>query len=262
MSSCPSSFCPGCSVIKFSYKVLVNAPNARVILQNPDDIERWVRWGVMRRERIVLIRGAGVDTETFKPSPEPPGEPVVLLHARFLFDKGIGEYVEAARRLRSEGVKARFLLVGEPDARNPEAIPADTLAAWGREGAVEVHPWRDDVARLLSEASIVCLPSYGEGLPKSLLEAAAAGRPIVTTDVPGCREVVRHGDNGLLVPARRADGLCDALRSLITDDAMRRDMGRRGRERALAEFSAERVAAETLAVYRELLDAAGIVAPS
>jgi len=239
--------------VKLSFRHLVNAPNARVILQNPDDIDRWVSWGVIRRDRIALIRGAGVDTELFCETPEPPGEPVVLLPARFLFDKGVAEFVSAARQLKAEGVKARFVLLGEPDAGNPSAVTPADLRAWEAEGVVTVAPWRDDVHNALSECHLVCLPSYGEGLPKALLEAAACGRAIVTTDVPGCREIVRHEDNGLLVPVRDAKGLADGIRALLVAPELRQRMGRRGRERAVSEFSADQVAQETLALYAELL---------
>lgn len=239
--------------VKLSFRLLLNAANSRIILQNPDDLERWVGWGVMLRERIALIRGAGVDIEQFRPTPEPPGEPVVIVPARFLFDKGIGEFVEAARILRARGVKARFVLLGEPDRKNPEAIDDATLARWKNEGAVEIWPWRDDVDQALADSHVVCLPSYGEGLPKTLLEAAAAGRPIVTTDVPGCREVVRDGDNGFLVPARDAQAVACALEKLLLDPALRARFGRRGRERAETEFSSSIVADQTLALYESLL---------
>lgn len=243
--------------VKLAYRALVNAENARVILQNPDDIERWVSWRVMRRDRIVLIRGAGVDLDRFRVAPEPAGDPVVLLPARFLFDKGIGEFVEAARLLRARGVAARFRLLGEPDRGNPEAIDDATLARWRTEGAVEIHPWCDDMPAALAEASVVCLPSYGEGLPKALLEGAAVGRPLVTTDVPGCREVVRDGDNGLLVPARDAHELAGALERLLRDASLRSEMGGRARQRVENEFSSALVAEQTLQLYESLLREAG-----
>jgi glycosyltransferase involved in cell wall biosynthesis len=247
--------------IKTAFRLLVNAPNSRVILQNPDDTQKWVSWRVMRRDRIAIIRGAGVDIASFQPTPEPPGPPLVVLPARLLYDKGVGEYVEAARTLKQRGVQARFGLVGEGDAGNPACVPQEHLKQWQAQGVVELFGWRDDMAAVLAEAHIVCLPSYGEGLPKALLEAAACGKPIVATDVPGCREIVRHGDNGLLVPARESAPLADALEQLIRDAGLRRTMGARGRERAVAEFSAEAVAAETLQVYAELLGGARQAAP-
>jgi glycosyltransferase involved in cell wall biosynthesis len=239
--------------IMAAFRLLANAPNSRVILQNPDDVEKWVSWRVLRRDRIVLIRGAGVDTSHFQPSPEPGGVPLVVLPARLLYDKGVGEFVEAARRLRSRGVAVRMALVGTGDPGNPASVPDEHLRRWTEEGVVEHLGWCDDMADVLSKAHVVCLPSYGEGLPKALLEAASSCRAIVATDVPGCREVVRHEDNGLLVPARDAESLASALERLLVDPALRRRMGERGRARAVAEFSADHVAEATLELYAELL---------
>jgi glycosyltransferase involved in cell wall biosynthesis len=165
----------------------------------------------------------------------------------------VGEFVAAAHMLREEGLAARFLLAGERDPDNPAAIPAAQLETWRAGGIVEWHGRQEDMAHLLSQSHIVCLPSYREGLPKALLEAAASGRAIVATDVPGCREAVRHGVNGLLVPAGDAAALTQALRRLILDPALRREFGQQGRERAEREFSVEKITAETLALYRELL---------
>jgi glycosyltransferase involved in cell wall biosynthesis len=236
-----------------AFRLLVNGANSRVILQNRDDMAKWISWHVMRQDRIVIIRGSGVDTDVFRPVPEPPDPPRVVLPSRLLFDKGIGEFVEAARLLRQRGVNARFALVGEGDPGNPASVPPQQLFRWQSEGVVELLGWHDDMAQVLAQSHIVCLPSYGEGLPKALLEAASCGKAIVTTDVPGCRDVVRHGANGLLVPPRQAAPLAEALEQLIRDGDLRRAMGSRGRERALAEFSLETIAAETLSLYAELL---------
>jgi glycosyltransferase involved in cell wall biosynthesis len=183
-----------------AFRLLVNRPNARMILQNPDDVQSWIAWGAVRRERVVLIRGAGVDVTRFKPSEEPSGTPLVILPARLLFDKGVAEFVEAARTLRRQSVDARFALVGEGDPGNPSSVPPGQLDAWAREGLIELFGWRDDMVPVLREAHVICLPSYGEGLPKALLEAAAAARAIVATDVPGCREIVTDGVNGEAQP--------------------------------------------------------------
>lgn len=238
--------------VLFALRHLMRPKRGRVVFENPDDLRAAVARGDIAEKDAVLIRGAGVDTAVFVPAPEPEGPPVVVLTARMLWDKGVGEFVEAARRLKAEGVAARFLLVGAPDALNRAAIPEATLREWREEGVVEVLGFRADVADILRAAHIVCLPSYREGLPKSLLEALAAGRPIVATDVPGCRETVRDGVNGLLVPARSVEPLAAALKTLILDAGLRRAMGAAGRRMAEEEFSTGRVAAETLAVYRAL----------
>jgi len=231
---------------------LLGAPHSCTIVQNPDDFGLLLKMGVPE-DRLRLIRGAGVDTEVFTPALESPLEPVtVLLSARMLWAKGVGEFVEAARLLTEAGVKARFVLVGDPDPGNPASVPVAVLRAWHGENGVEWWGHRDDMPVVFHTAHIACLPSYREGLPKVLLEAAACGLPIVTTDAPGCREIVRDGDNGFLVPVRDAQALALALRSLIDNVALRAKMGRRAREIVLAEFSQERVIAETLAVYQEL----------
>lgn len=221
------------------------------IAQNPEDAVMLADCGVAPA-RIRLIRGAGVDTTYFSPRAELPGTPLVVLPARMLRDKGVGEFVEAARILRGQGVQARFALVGAPDAANPASIAETELQAWAAEGVVEWWGQREDMPEVYAACHVVCLPSYREGLPKALLEAAACGRAIVATDAPGCREIVRDGENGLLAPVRDAGALAIALRRLLEDGALRRDMGARGREVAVADFSVERVVSETLALYREL----------
>ncbi len=231
---------------------LLNARGSLTIVQNPDDRDLLIR-SHLSETRLRLIRGAGVDTTTFHPVPEPSGTVCIVLVARMLWDKGVGDFVEAAHLLTQAGINARFVLVGEPDPGNPASIPESTLRAWHGQNGVEWWGRREDMPAVLHAAHIACLPSfYGEGLPKSLLEAAACSLPIVTTDAPGCREIVRDGDNGFLVPVRDAQALAAALRSLIENPVLRAEMGLRSREIVLAEFSREQVIAETLAVYREL----------
>lgn len=239
--------------VTYTFRILLNRPNSRVILQNPDDQRLMVQSGILNPESIVLIRGSGVDTQAFSPVPELAGVPIVVLASRMLWDKGVGEFVEAARLIRDKGVDARFVLVGDTDLANPSAIPTSQLEAWSRSGIIEWWGRRDDMPKVFSESHIVCLPSYREGLPKVLIEAAACGRPIVATDVPGCREIVLHGKNGFLVPPRKALELADALGRLIADPGLRKSMGERGRQLAVAEFSVEKVVAETISVYKELL---------
>ena len=241
---------PGVAV---AFRLLVNARNSRVIVENHDDMKRWVAWRVMRPDRVVVSPGCGVDIESFRPGPEPTGLPLVVLPARLLFYKGVGEFIGAARILKARGIAARFALVGEGDEGNPACVPADLLRQWQKEGVVELFGWHDDMAQVLAQCHIVCLPSHGgEGVPRSLLEAAASGKPIVATDVSGCRDVVRDGENGFLVPARQVAPLADAIERLVHDTELRRLMGERGRKRALAEFSVDIVAAQTLQVYEEL----------
>ena len=223
-----------------------------VIVENQDDEAIIASLGVANRD-IHLVRGAGVDTSAYAPSPEPEGVQLVVLPARMLWDKGVGEFVAAAQQLRQRGVKARFVLVGEPDEGNPASVSEAQLMVWQKEGVVEWWGRREDMPQVYAQSHIVCLPSYREGLPKALLEAASCARAIVTTNVPGCRDVVRDGDNGLLVEARDAAALANALDRVLADPALRLKMGQRGRERVLNEFSQEKIVAQVLAIYREIL---------
>lgn len=236
-----------------AYRLAFGHPNSLTIFQNPDDLAQFVAHRLLPPERAVLIKGSGVDLAEFQPQPEPDGAPVVLYAGRLLWLKGVGEFVEAARMLRAEGVSARFAIVGYGEPDNPVNVPPETLAAWEAEGAVELWGRRSDMPQVYAQAHIVCLPSYREGIPRVLIEAGASGRAVVAADVSGSREIVRDGENGLLVPPRDAPALAAALRRLIEDGALRRRLGARGRAIVRAEYSFDRVAAETLAVYARLL---------
>ncbi|MDI6770539.1 MAG: glycosyltransferase family 4 protein [Anaerolineales bacterium] len=226
---------------------------SQVIFQNPEDQSLFSRNGLVDGEQVTMIPSSGVDIEKFSPSPEPAGEPLVILPARMLWAKGVAEFVDAARLLREDGIHARFALVGDTDLANPDAVPVDQLEKWQKEGIIEWWGWQEDMPAIYRQTHIVCLPSYREGTPKTLIEAAACGRPIVTTDVPGCRLVTHHQQNGLLVPVRDSRALAEALKILIADSALRKQMGKKGRELAVAEFSLEKVVGQTLAVYEKTL---------
>jgi glycosyltransferase involved in cell wall biosynthesis len=234
-------------------RTVLAAPGSRLILQNRDDVRMFTGQGLAPADSIRFVPGVGVDLDAYKLVPEPGGLVRIVLPARMLVDKGVHEYVAAARLLRKRGVDAQFVLVGGIDADNPAALKAEQLRAWETEGLVTWAGHCTDMPSMLASAHIVCLPSYREGLPKALLEACAAARPIVTTDVPGCREVVRDGENGLLVRARDAQDLADKLAVLIGDPALRLRMGQAGRRIAEREYSAALSSAQTIAIYRELL---------
>lgn len=238
------------AIISVGLRWLLSSKGSILILQNPDDSALLINKIQIDPKNIRLIRGAGVNTHQFNVSIEPNGVPLVVLPARMLWDKGIGEYVKAAAILKAEGVVARFALVGGIDC-NPSGISLDQLNAWVAAGTVEWFGMRSDMPDVFRQANIVCLPSYREGLPKALLEAAACGRAIVTTDVPGCREIVRNGENGVLVQARDPIALADALKKLILEPDLRLQMGSRGREMVLTEFSENAVVEETLDIYKE-----------
>lgn len=234
------------------FRVLLNAGNNLLILQNPDDQAMLVDSGLVKAERVRLIRGSGVDVQRFSPSPEAQTIPVVMLASRMLWDKGVGEFVEAARLLRARGIVARFVLVGNGDPDNPASISESQLKEWHDSDVVEYWGHCEDMPATLAKAHVVCLPSYREGLPKVLLEAAACARPLIATDVPGCREIVRHGENGLLVTLLDVAGLAEAMARLLGNAELRRTMGQKGRMMVESEFSEMTVARQTLAIYHEL----------
>jgi len=243
-------------LLRTLYRFALHHPRSRTIFQNPEDLNDFVRMGLVRSDRAVLIRGSGVDCARFHPVPEPQGSPVVLLASRMLWDKGVKEFVEAARIVRAEDRAVRFVLVGEPDVGNPSAIPVTQLEEWSAQGVVEWWGPRQDMPVVLSQASIVTLPTvYGEGVPKILLEAAASGRPIVATDVRGCREIVRPGVNGVLIAPGRSPELAKAIQDLLASSELRTQFGEAGRRMASAEFADDIVVGRTLEVYRDLVAA-------
>lgn len=239
-------------VLRWIMAGLLNCPRSLTIIQNTEDCALLKRAGVDARH-IRLIPGAGVDVETFHPVPSPPLPLCVMLVSRMLWDKGVGEFVAAARILAQEGRQARFVLVGDPDPANPASIPESTLQEWSRVPGIEWWGRREDMPAVWQAAHIACLPSYREGMPKSLLEAAACGLPIVTADVPGCREVIVDGQEGLLVPAKDPGALAAAIRALIEQPELRVFMGKKARARAERIFSDEQVIDATLKVYEEAL---------
>lgn len=242
-------------VVRASMRLALGGRNARLILQNPDDVTLFERARLVHPTRIRLIPGSGVDCRRFQPgSRQELGSRFrVLLAARLLWDKGVAEYVEAARRLRAEGRDIAFLLAGTPDLGNPASVPETAIRGWMDEGLLQWLGHVEDMVALLGAVDVVVLPSYREGLPKSLIEAAACGLPLVTTDAPGCREVVSDGVDGLLVPVRDAVALARAIARLQDDAALRERLGAAARAKALAQFDERIVIERTIAVYRELL---------
>lgn len=239
-------------------RVVLRHSNSQFIFQNPDDAAFFLNNGIASVPDATLIRGSGVNLNRFTASLEPDLRPVVaVLPTRMLWSKGVGVFAEAARLLRRMGeANVRLVLVGQADPENPDGLCKEQLEEIAGQGAVEWWGFQEDMPSVLKGAHIVVFPShYGEGVPKVLIEAAAAGRPIITTNTPGCREVVEHGKNGLLVPARDPVALSEAIRTLAGDAQMRARMGRHGRGRAEEEFGVRQVTRKTLAVYDALLPA-------
>jgi len=239
------------------FRFLLNRRNSFLLLQNCEDRDLLVAEVGVRPEKTTVIRGSGVDVNEFQPTDEVPSTPIVLLSSRMLWIKGICDFVEAAKLLRTRGINARFVLAGDTDPGSPGAIPREKLQEWQNAGPVEWWGHQQSMSGMVQQAALVCLPSHGgEGVPKALIEAAAGGRAIVATDVPGCRDIVRHGTNGLLVPPKNPAALADAIDRLLKDAPLRAEMGRRGREIAVNEFSEEKVIQQTLALYHRLLNSA------
>lgn len=224
-----------------------------VIFQNPDDMNAFIDRGFIEEEHAHLVKGSGVDLTRFQVDGEPEGPLTVILAGRLLWNKGVGEFVEAAQRMRRWNEEMRFVLVGETDESNPMSVSEDQIHEWEDKGLVEWWGFCEDMPAVFEEAHIVCSPSYyREGVPKVLIEAAACERPIVTTDMPGCREIVRDGENGILVPPKDVETLAETLLRLKEEPSLRQKMGGRGRQLVREEFSIEHVLEQTMEVYEML----------
>lgn len=226
--------------------------NATFLVQNKEDAA-FLRSRGVADAAIVDVPGAGVDTQAFTPSPWPTGVPVVTMVSRMLWDKGVAEVVEAARLLTARGLKFTLRLVGDPDPDNVAAVPKAKLQRWHDEGVVEWLGTRKDINAIWAASHVAVLPSYREGLPKALLEAAACGRPMVAADTPGCRRIVRHGETGLLVPPRDGAALANAIAALIEDPALAQRMGAQARMDTIEYYTSARVIEKTLGVYQRIL---------
>ena len=242
-------------LVKYLFRISFLHPNKRVIFQNSENLSDFHSYGLIDNANAVIIKGSGVDIDVFRPSPELDSIPIVMVASRMLLDKGICEFVEAAREIKSEGGTARFVLVGDVDPDNPMTITVSQIKSWVDEGIVEWWGKKENMPEVFSQVHIVSLPSYAEGLPKVLIEASACGRPIVTTDVSGCRDTIVDGKNGILVPAQDSKALANAFRKLISDPQLRQRMGKAGRETAVNEFSIEIVIQKTFSVYQDLFKA-------
>lgn len=218
------------------------------IFQNRDNMSLFQRNGALFEEPV-LIRGSGTQIGLFDPVPANNGVPRIVLPARMLLSKGVAEFVEAARILRGQEIAGEFLLVGDPDPSNPATVSADQLQSWHDEGIVQWQPYRADIEQVLQDSDIVVLPSYNEGFPKTLVDAAAAGRAVVTSDVTGCRDAIIPGVTGLLAAPRNAVDLAARIAELLGDPARRLAMGQAGRKLAEEEFAIEKITAQHLALY-------------
>jgi len=237
----------------FLYRRALAHKNSRVIFQNQADGLAFKEAGIVREQNSVWIKGSGVDLGQYVACDEPEGTPVVVFAARLLRDKGVFEFIQAARLLGERGVPARFVLAGEVDPGNPTSMTAGQISQLSGRGPVEVVGYQTNMPAFLAASNIVVLPSYREGLPKGLIEAAACGRAVVTTDVPGCRDAILPNETGLLVPVRDLGALADAIQRLVEDRSLRKRFGEAGRRLAEREYSIDKVVGRHINLYQELL---------
>jgi glycosyltransferase involved in cell wall biosynthesis len=243
-------------LVRWLYRKILRARRGHVVFQNPDDLETFIQAGLVVPEKTVIIRSSGVCLKQFAPRPGKPDGPAsavpnVLFVGRLIREKGIHDFVEAARLVKSERAVC-FQMAGAPDPGNPSSVDETVLEEWRREGAVDLLGHVESIENVIALADIVVLPSYREGTPRTLLEAAALGKPIVATDVPGCREIVRDGYNGRLVPREAPGALAAAIEELLDNERLSAEMGMNGRDLVSQEFSVETVVEETMNVYHRL----------
>jgi glycosyltransferase involved in cell wall biosynthesis len=225
------------------------------VLLNENDRSRLISLGVITGEKTTIIPSEGVDLDLYQPEwsdKEKRDSVIVLMAARLLWDKGVAEFVETARRVKAQYRSVEFWLAGERDMGNPACIPRETLAAWREEGYVRFLNHRDDMPELLRKVDIAVLPSYHEGIPVFLLEAAASGLPLIATDIEGCNLIIDEGTNGFLVSKKDISGLADAILTLVRDPDLRLKMGRNSRVIVEERFSQEDSLSHFLSLYRKL----------
>jgi glycosyltransferase involved in cell wall biosynthesis len=234
------------------YRMGLLHPNKRVIFQTPEDRQLFLDHHLCSASEAALILGSGVDPQQWPAVKEPEGKPTVVFASRFLKEKGVEIFADIGRQLLSEGINARFVLVGELDQGNPSSVSKEEIAVWEQDG-IENWGFRRDMPDVFASCHLVCLPSYRrEGVPKVLIEAASCGRPIVTFDMPGCREIVQDGVNGFVVPARNVTACKSAVRRLLEDANLRQQLGSAGRKRVQEMFSLDQVNRQTLDIYNQV----------
>ncbi|RDH43211.1 glycosyltransferase family 4 protein [Zooshikella ganghwensis] len=239
-------------IVTIGYYFAFQHPNIHIIFQNYDDLSVIQKLIALEEGKTTTIRGSGVDLASFCPIPEPQGVPTVVLASRMLKDKGVVEFVDAAKIVLKNNFFAKFLLIGDVDIGNPNSITIDQLKSWHNSGVVVWKGFSNDIKSELSGAHIVVLPSYREGLPKVLIEAAACGRAVITTDVPGCRNAIDVNKSGLLVPVKDSKALADAIEKLLLNSDIRKAMGKQGRKFAERMFDINSVVDKHLIIYSHL----------
>lgn len=237
-------------IISIMYRIALSGSES-IIFQNKDDRDILKKMGSVKKKQEIFIRGSGVNLNDYQTTPEPQGTPIVMLLARLLIDKGVNEFVDAARIIKKKDKNIRMVLVGDIDTGNPKTITNSEIKKWVEEGVVEHWGYSTQVADTIGKSNIMVLPSYREGLPKSLIEAAACGRAVITTDVPGCRDAIEVNETGLLVPVRTVEPLVDAILTLVDNTELRRKFAKNGRQLAKNFFDINDVVDKHLAIYKK-----------
>lgn len=240
-------------IVIFLLKYVLSGNKIRLILQNQENIVTIKKLGIIDSKNIQLVRGAGVEIEKFLPSQIPENIPTVILPGRLLWDKGVAEFIRIAKRIKARNIKSRFVLVGNNDPENPECVPQAKIDKWVSSGIVEHWGRCDNMETIYQKISIVCLPSYNEGLPKVLLEAASCSRPAVAFNVPGCREVIENKVNGFLVEFGNENELEKVLIKLINNKKLCDQMGKNGRNIVEREFSSKIINTQTFNIWKEII---------
>tara|TARA_A100001015_G_scaffold308309_1_gene405728 strand:- start:157 stop:1290 length:1134 start_codon:yes stop_codon:yes gene_type:complete len=239
--------------IKIFYRISLSNLNVQVICQNQNDIDYVQKISKLPFSNFSLIEGSGVSLTKFKYSEDNNKIPKVIMASRLLRDKGVMEFVDAARLLKESKTNVKMILVGEPDLDNPSSITESQVISWEREGLLEYWGYQQDMESILEQSSIVVLPSYREGFPKILIEAAACGRAVITTDVPGCRDAIYNGVTGILVPEKNAIVLAHAIKKLALNPNLYKEMGKKGRKMAENRFDENNVISKHLEIYNQLV---------
>lgn len=235
------------------YRLALNTHNTKIIFQNENDQNIFIENKIINYKQCVIIKGSGIDLNTYRYLPEPQGEKIIMFLARLLKDKGLIEFCEAALKLKKSGFVGRLVLVGDIDLGNPNSITQVELNYYINSGVVEHWGYLSNIPEVVSKSHIMVLPSYREGLPKSLIEAAACGRAVITTDVPGCRDAIIPNVTGVLVQAKSSEAIVNAILSLCSDDNLRIKMGKEGRKFAESSFNIKDVINTHMNLYKEMI---------
>ena len=237
-------------IVLYSLKIFCNKKKSKLIVQNKDDYDFVLKRLNLKKNTVKLIKGAGVDCNHFNPREINEELPIVLMASRMIWDKGVKEFYKAAEILKGKGIQAKFVLVGKPDLENPNSVTSKQLEIWDKTGIIEWWGYQSNMVEIFQRASIVTLPTfYGEGIPKVLIEGMACCKPIVTTDMPGCRDLVEDGINGILVKPKDFIDLASALEKLILNPFLCKEMGLKGRNIALKKYSQQKIFSETIKLY-------------